>query len=216
MINIPGTRQSVAGPISGVAHRPNLADSIRTASNQTDSSTSTTSSGASIISTTARASADKPIASGNGINVSIDMAEPVLFLQGYEQNDTSNRSTAMLRGRLHLHVAKSAKIKAVTLKFKGRAVTKWPEGIPPKKQDTEEVNSIMSHTWPFFNAQFPTAEAGPGADQVALASAAPNADLTSAASKNRASFDIRAIRSSSPAASNLNLSSAEAKRLSLQ
>jgi len=74
----------------------------------------------------------------------------------------------------------------------------------------------MSHTWPFFNAQFPTAEAGPGADQVELASAAPSADLTSATSKNRASFDIRAIRNSSPAASNLNLSSAEAKRLSLQ
>ena len=41
-------------------------------------------------------------------------------------------------------------------------------GIPPKKVDVEETKDIMSHTWPFFNAQFPTAEQGPCADYVSL------------------------------------------------
>lgn len=71
---------------------------------------------------------EKPIASGNGVSVSVHLTEPVLFLQGFDHHDTSTGSTAMLRGNLHLKVAKSAKIKAVTLRFRGTAVTKWPEG----------------------------------------------------------------------------------------
>jgi hypothetical protein len=74
---------------------------------------------------------DKPLVSGSGVNVSINLAEPALFLQGFEQNDMASGNTAMLRGTLHLRVTKAAKIKAVTLKFKGRATTKWPEGDFP-------------------------------------------------------------------------------------
>jgi len=55
----------------------------------------------------------------------------------------------------------------------------------------------MSHTWPFFNAQFPTAEIGTGADQVEL-------------------YKTNTNLSSSPNGSALNLTSKEAKRLSLQ
>jgi arrestin-related trafficking adapter 3/6 len=71
---------------------------------------------------------EKPLASGNGINVGIQLTEPVLFLQGFEQTESSERSTAMLRGTLQLKVTKPAKVKAITLKFRGKAVTKWPEG----------------------------------------------------------------------------------------
>ncbi len=117
---------------------------------------------------------EKPLASGNGITLSVALAEPMLFLQGFEPRDMASGNTAMLRGRLHLRVTKSAKLKAITLKFKGTATTRWPEGIPPKKVELEETNSIMSHTWPFFNAQFPTAEHGPCADVVELAQCPPN------------------------------------------
>lgn len=71
---------------------------------------------------------DKPLASGNGVSVGVTLTEPVLFLQGFEQTDTSDRSTAMLRGTLNLKVTKPTKIKAITLKFRGKALTKWPEG----------------------------------------------------------------------------------------
>lgn len=73
-------------------------------------------------------SEDKPLASGNGISVGVSLTEPVLFLQGFEQSNTSERSTAMLRGTLNLKVTKASKIKAITLKFRGKAITKWPEG----------------------------------------------------------------------------------------
>jgi hypothetical protein len=65
----------------------------------------------------------------------------------------------------------------------------------------------MSHTWPFFNAQFPTAEYGTGADHEELCK-------NSTDSKSRSSLDMT---SSSPAStSNTNLTSKDLKRLSLQ
>lgn len=55
----------------------------------------------------------------------------------------------------------------------------------------------MSHTWPFFNAQFPNAEAGTGAHQVEL-------------------YKSSGSTGSSPNPSSTNLTAKEAKRLSLQ
>lgn len=149
----------------------------------------------------------KPVASGSGVTVSINLTEPVLFLQGFDQahaNDNVPGNTAMLRGTLHLRVVKSTKIKAVTLKFKGRAVTKWPEGIPPRKIDFEETDNIMNHTWPFFNAQFPTAEGGTCADHV---------ELFQATSMNSPS--VGAVGSPNLSAEGF-MTPKDAKRLSLQ
>lgn len=63
----------------------------------------------------------------------------------------------------------------------------------------------MSHTWPFFNAQFPTAEASTGADHV---------ELLRSSSSNLASQ--KGMFLNSPNSSTTNLGSKEAKRLSLQ
>jgi hypothetical protein len=62
----------------------------------------------------------------------------------------------------------------------------------------------MSHTWPFFNVQFPTAEAGPGADRVELYKSSANVP------------NQRGLFGGSPNASSTSLSTKEAKRLSLQ
>lgn len=74
-------------------------------------------------------------------------------------------------------------------------------------RDTE---SIMNHTWTFFNAQFPTAEAGHGADHVQLKgpqSSTKELGVTSSA------FD-HFQRSSAPINGTLDLQ--DARRLSLQ
>jgi hypothetical protein len=127
---------------------------------------------------------EKPQASSSGgaVTMTIQMAEPILFLQGLDGSESSRRP-AMLRGSLVLRVTKPTKIKAVTLTFRGRARTEWPEGmnfccddgmfydaneciigIPPKKSEYYEEKELMQHTWPFFNAQFGTAELGHCAD----------------------------------------------------
>jgi hypothetical protein len=63
----------------------------------------------------------------------------------------------------------------------------------------------MSHTWPFFNAQFPTAETSTGADQI---------EVFKGSSTNVSG--PKGLFGNSPNNSTTNLSSKEAKRLSLQ
>lgn len=89
--------------------------------------------------------------------MTLQLAEPILFLQGMDHHEYS-RTPAILRGSLVLRVTKPTKIKAISLTFRGRARTEWPEGIPPKKTEYYEEKQLMKHTWPFFNAQFAAAE----------------------------------------------------------
>ncbi|KAJ4132301.1 hypothetical protein NW754_015116 [Fusarium falciforme] len=76
----------------------------------------------------------KSVASGSGISCSILLAEPNIFLSGFDHDGHGHRGnqggTALLRGKLQLRVTKNVKIKAVQLKLVGRARTEWPEGIP--------------------------------------------------------------------------------------
>lgn len=74
---------------------------------------------------------DKPVASVNGVSCSIILAEPNVYLTGFHHSDNPSNgrnSSAMIRGKLVLNITKSAKIKAVTLSFCGKARTEWPDG----------------------------------------------------------------------------------------
>jgi hypothetical protein len=71
---------------------------------------------------------EKTVATGSGITVGIALTEPVLFLQGYDQNDPTTKKSAILRGQLHLKVTKSVKIKKISICFRGQAQTDWPDG----------------------------------------------------------------------------------------
>ena len=153
---------------------------------------------------------EKPVASGNGVSVSIALAEPVLFLQGFDANDPSTHTTTMLRGSLLLRVQKQAKLKSISLNFRGKSETEWPEGIPPKRVEFRDTTTIMNHTWSFFNALFPQAEYTHGADLVQL-SKGPSID-TKDLGVTASSFDLFQ-RSASPAKGQ---NSRDLKRLSLQ
>jgi arrestin-related trafficking adapter 3/6 len=193
---------SVGGPVRSMVHRPQLVEELRTVSGQTYSAENST-----FVSALCD---EKPIASANGLSISISLAEPVLYLQGFDQNDSTSGTTTMLRGSLHLHVTKQTKLKSISLNFKGRSETEWPEGIPPRRTEFRDTEIIMNHTWPFFNAQFPQAEHSYCADIVRLAKgplvSTKELDVTSS------SFDLFQ-RSASPRS---NMNSREAKRLSLQ
>ena len=194
----------VGGPISGMISRPHLVDDVRRASVQSVN-------GEPNISIASLAN-EKPIAAGNGVSISISLAEPVLYLQGFDQNDTTSRNTTMLRGSMLLRVTKQAKLKTVSLNFRGRSETDWPEGIPPRRVEFRDNTTIMNHTWTFFNAQLPHYEHSYGADILHLQKAPSVA--TKEIGVTGSSFDIFQQRSASPAPS--SVTSREAKRLSLQ
>ena len=211
-----GIRGSISGPIAAHPARPRLHSNARndsTASGQSIPSRNTPTPRApavgpidSII-TPFNLDDEKPLASGNGVSVGIYLAEPMLFLQGFENTEAAPGNTAMLRGSLHIRVQKSAKIKGISLKFKGKTATKWPEGIPPRKIDFEETDTIMGHTWPFFNANSEGAEKSTNADQVQLFKGPDGATATVT--------KIDQVGRSSPNPSTLNLDPNDARKLAL-
>jgi hypothetical protein len=127
----------VGAPVNAMLSRPGLADTIRTNSDMSTQSGSGDGSGPQI-GFKNRIEDERPLASSNGVSVYISLAEPVLYLQGFEQNDANSRTTSMLRGSLLVRVTKPSKLKAISLKFRGRARTEWPEG--------ETVNGVQSVT----------------------------------------------------------------------
>lgn len=158
---------------------------------------------------------EKVVASGSGITVSIGLTEPVLFLEGYERNDRETRKTAMLRGRLRLNITKPLKIKKVYLNFRGFAITTWPEGLPGKRNQYHQTHGIMNHTWTFFNAQFPTAEQGYGADHVQVRKGQSVTTARRLSSSTLAASSSDLLPGSSSAGSTMTMTR-DMKRLSLQ
>ncbi|KAK5034247.1 hypothetical protein LTS07_003167 [Exophiala sideris] len=192
---------TISGPVSGMIQRPRLESEVRNASTQRPKPEAPLK--------ITNLSDEKPVASGNGVSVAVALAEPVLFLQGYDANDASSHTTTMLRGSLILRVTKQAKLKSISLNFRGKSETEWPEGIPPKRVEFRDSTTIMNHTWSFFNAQIPTAEHSYGADIVQLQK---GPSVESKELGVTSSFDLFQ-RSSSPAKAP---SSRDMKRLSLQ
>lgn len=94
---------------------------------------------------------EKVVATGNGISVSLALAEPVLFLPGYDHNDPSTKKSAILRGHLRIKTTKSVKIKKISVCFRGHAQTEWPDGIPPRKVSFHDKKDLVTHGLLFFN-----------------------------------------------------------------
>lgn len=154
----------------------------------------------------------KPVASGSGVTCSILLAEPNVFLSGFDHDGHGHREaqggTALLRGRLQLRVTKNVKIKAVQLKLLGRARTEWPEGIPPLKQEIFEEESLRTQVLTFFNAMNDGWETDYGNQcTYRLKNSSPNSSSVNL---------TRPAPSSSFTSQRSNLSAKEVKRLSLQ
>ncbi|KAB5511667.1 hypothetical protein GE09DRAFT_1164076 [Coniochaeta sp. 2T2.1] len=161
---------------------------------------------------------NKPVASGSGVSCSIILAEPNVFLTGFDHDGHEHRgsqnATALLRGKLHLSVSKNVKIKAITLKLTGKARTEWPEGIPPLKVDMFEEETLRAQSLVFFHAMHENMWATEFGNQCTVQlkndgtnrkPGSPNASMTSLA-----------LRSASRSRAGSNLSAREIKRLSLQ
>jgi arrestin-related trafficking adapter 3/6 len=94
-----------------------------------------------------------PVAPGSSITCSILLAEPNLFLSGfnhlYHDCCEGQNGTALLRGTLQLCVRQKTKIKSVQLKLLGHARMQWP-------QQTEsgfyEEDNLQTQALTFFNA----------------------------------------------------------------
>ncbi|AMD19332.1 HBR431Wp [Eremothecium sinecaudum] len=96
---------------------------------------------------------EQPLAHTGSLQVYIQLAESVIFLQGYNSDQWNEAPPSLLRGSLIVRVLKPTKLKAINLTFRGVGKTSWPEGIPPKHHEFFEEEEFLVHTWPFFQAE---------------------------------------------------------------
>lgn len=137
---------------------------------------------------------EKPTVSTSSLAVYIVPSEQNLFVQGFEEHIYLSRPPTILRGSLVVKVLKPTKIKSISLTFKGIQRTDWPEGIPPKKNQYNEINEIITHTWPFVQGNINDKLPHNGADYFI------EKDGTTHQGGINASFedDFSSVRSSTP------------------
>lgn len=158
---------------------------------------------------------EKPIAAAGGMSFDIALAEPHLFLYGFDHDSRSEHrpqqsTPAILRGKLRLVVTKNVKIRAVTIKLQARARTEWPEGLPPLKVDTFEEVSLRTSNQTFFNAMHGSWSTPYGNNcRYKLKNASPDNSLTAALNKFGAGNTDAHLMTS-------GMSARDIKRLSLQ
>lgn len=63
------------------------------------------------------------------MHFNITLAEPVVFLEGYNKDDPSTKKCNVLRGQLHLKVNEATKIKKIWIRFRGQIQIQWPGGM---------------------------------------------------------------------------------------
>lgn len=156
--------------------------------------------------------AEKPVATGGGLSCTIFMAEPNVFLTGFDHDGHSSRrsnGTALLRGKLQLIVTKNIKIRAVTLKLHGTARTEWPEGVPPMKLDLYEEESLRTQALTFFHAMHESWET-PYGNQCTYFLKSSSDNLTAPLTKHSATAG------SDNSSSSFGMTAKDIKRLSLQ
>lgn len=98
----------------------------------------------------------KPTAESGSVKMYIICVEPNIYVEGFSKDEMTNRPPSLLRGALFIRISKPVKIKSINLNFTGVSRTEWPEGIPPKRDEYQEINPIINHTWPFFDYQYTT------------------------------------------------------------
>ncbi|KAJ9202462.1 hypothetical protein DTO164E3_1051 [Paecilomyces variotii] len=156
---------------------------------------------------------EKIVATGNGISVGVALAEPVLFLPGYDHNDPSTKKSAILRGHLHIKTTKSVKVKKISVCFRGHAQTDWPDGIPPKKVHFHDKKDLVTHGLVYFNhGDTAIMHNDYGAHYYKLAKVAPSVTSKEVTTTTRELF----LKSVSSTSVNSHTTPKEAKRLSLQ
>ncbi|KAI9042002.1 arrestin family protein [Aspergillus affinis] len=147
----PGDAQMLAAPNLGTGRLRAGSSPTASISHSSSASTHTTAPSSDPTVPFPTLNNEKIVASGSGISVGIALTEPVLFLQGYDQNDPSTKKSAILRGQLHLKITKSVKIKKISICFRGQAQTDWPDGIPPRKIHFHDKKDLVTHGVMYFN-----------------------------------------------------------------
>ena len=101
---------------------------------------------------------EKPTSSASqqAFQLTIELAEPILHLEGFDASHTRAHRSTVLRGLLKLQVNKSSVLKELSLAFDGVSKSEWPESWRLRKLKKVCEEPILSHSWDFIQDGQPT------------------------------------------------------------
>ncbi|KIW25889.1 uncharacterized protein PV07_09025 [Cladophialophora immunda] len=105
-------------------------------------------------------------ARNDAFSVAFDLAEPVLYLQGFDFPHNLEHTSAVLRGVVRLKVVRETTLGRLSLVFQGVSQTIWPESWRVRHLKKVYDESIVKHAWDFLdkdnNSQHPGRTFNPG------------------------------------------------------
>ncbi|OAP55786.1 hypothetical protein AYL99_09938 [Fonsecaea erecta] len=96
----------------------------------------------------------------DAFGVIFDLAEPVMYLEGFDFPHNLEHTSAVLRGVIHLDVVRETTLSKLSLDFQGVSQTIWPEAWRARRLKKVYDESIVHHTWDFLDHERDPAKAG--------------------------------------------------------
>ncbi|KIW77223.1 hypothetical protein Z517_09669 [Fonsecaea pedrosoi CBS 271.37] len=99
------------------------------------------------------------ITRNDAFSVAFDLAEPVLFLEGFDFPHNLEHTSAVLRGVMRLRVVQETTLGKLSLDFQGVSRTIWPESWRVRRLKKVLDESVVDHTWDFLDKERDPAKA---------------------------------------------------------
>ena len=84
------------------------------------------------------------------VSLTIELAQPNLYLEGFTYQHCTEHRSAVLRGVLHLKVRRKATLRELSLRFDGTSETVWPESWRLRHLKKHLRETIINHEWNFL------------------------------------------------------------------
>ena len=86
----------------------------------------------------------------DAVTLTIELAEPNLYLEGFNYRHRTEHQSAVLRGVLHLHVKQKVTLRELSLQFQGHSETIWPESWRLRHLKKHCRESFLEHEWDYL------------------------------------------------------------------
>jgi len=87
----------------------------------------------------------------DAFTVTVELAEPILYLEGFDFPHNSAHRSAVLRGTMYLNVLRPTTLSHLALSFLGSHETIWPEAWRVRRLKKLSREEVVHHLWNFLD-----------------------------------------------------------------
>ncbi|KIX97416.1 uncharacterized protein Z520_06868 [Fonsecaea multimorphosa CBS 102226] len=98
----------------------------------------------------------------DAFSVAFDLAEPVMYLEGFDFPHNLEHTSAVLRGVVRLEIVRETTMSRLSLDFQGVSQTIWPESWRARRLKKVYDESIVNHAWDFLDKDKTSRTFSPG------------------------------------------------------